>query len=80
MQKNKKIKKLLRDEMRFMTEKFSKNKDDVLTASIKTAELVTNDARYLDADTLLTFMSLPNEIQTAMIIEQALKDGKKVAV
>jgi 5-formyltetrahydrofolate cyclo-ligase len=77
---NRKTKILLRDEMRRITEEFSKNKDDVLTASIKTAHLVTHDQRYLQADTILAFMSLPNEIQTGLIIEQALKDGKKVAV
>ena len=79
-EQNRKIKILLRDEMRRATEEFSKNKDDVLTASIKTAHLVTNDQRYIQADTILAFMSLPNEIQTGLIIEQAIKDGKKVAV
>ncbi|OJF76214.1 MAG: 5-formyltetrahydrofolate cyclo-ligase [Treponema sp. CETP13] len=77
---NRKTKDLLRKEMREMTFSFSQNKDDVLTASIKTANLVTMDERYKKADTILIFMSLPNEIQTELIIENAILDGKKVAI
>ena len=63
-----------RDIRTAMTEQEKKSYDDAI------AEQVRRLWQYEKNDTLLVYVSTPIEVDTHAIIDQALKDGKKVAV
>ncbi len=57
-----------------MTEAKRKSQSD------KIIGLICGSARYKNADTVFTFIGMAEEVNTYPLIEQAWRDGKKVAV
>lgn len=48
--------------------------------SQKIVKFICNSSRYQKADTIFTFVSMEEEVNTYPLIERAWQDGKKVAV
>lgn len=49
-------------------------------AAARAASIVTASDAYRNASLVLAFLSMPGEIETRLVIEAALADGKRVAV
>lgn len=64
----------IRERKRAMTE------EEILSRSEKLKELFVSSQVYRDAKTVYGYLSYNQEVRTQPILEQALQDGKKVAV
>ena len=68
----------LREERLAVREALSEQERAVLDDRITQKLLATSE--YVEATTVLTYVSVSSEVSTRMIIESALRDGKTVAV
>ena len=68
------LRKKILQEMKALSQKQKQAMDRVLT------ERFLNHSFYQEAKTIATYLSFPHEFQTQELIEQALKDGKKVLI
>ena len=68
------LRKQVLQEMKALSQKQKQAMDRVLT------ERFLNHSFYQEAKTIATYLSFPHEFQTQELIEQALKDGKKVLI
>jgi len=68
----------LREERLAAREALSEQERSVLDDRITQKLLATSE--YVEATTVLTYVSVSSEVSTRMIIESALRDGKTVAV
>ena len=68
----------LREERLAARETLSEQERSVLDDRITQKLLATSE--YVEATTVLTYVSVSSEVSTRMIIESALRDGKTVAV
>ena len=56
------------------------NSDEITKYSSLVTERLLKEDCYIEADTVLVFLSINQEIRTEELIRQAWRDGKKVAV
>ena len=68
------LRKKILQEMKALSQKQKQAMDRVLT------ERFLNHSFYQEAKTIATYLSFPHEFQTQELIEQALKDDKKVLI
>ena len=68
------LRKKIREQKRAMTEA------QIVTASQRLAELFLNSEFYRDATTIYGYLPYNQEVRTTPMLEQALRDGKRVAV
>ena len=68
------LRKTIREKNRAMTE------DQIVNASCRLAELFYNTEAYKNANTIYGYLPYNQEVRTVPMLEQALKDGKRVAV
>lgn len=68
------LRKMIREKKRAMTE------DQIITASEKLAQLFSASPYYQQANAVYGYLPYNQEVRTIPILEQALKDGKRVAV
>ena len=68
------LRKKIREQKRAMTEA------QIVSASQRLAELFLNSEFYRDATTIYGYLPYNQEVRTTPMLEQALKDGKRVAV
>ena len=68
------LRKQVLQEMKALSQKQKQAMDRVLT------ERFLNHSFYQEAKTIATYLSFPHEFQTQELIEQALKDGKRVLI
>lgn len=68
------LRKKILQEMKAISQKQKQVMDQALT------ERFLNHPFYQEAKTIATYLSFPHEFQTQELIEQALKDGKKVLI
>ena len=69
-----KLRKQVLQEMKAISQEQKQAMDQALT------ERFLNHPFYQEAKTIATYLSFPHEFQTQELIEQALKDGKKVLI
>ena len=65
---------MIREKKRQMTE------DEIRIRSEKLAALLLETEAYQQAETIYGYLSYNQEVRTLPILEQALRDGKQVAV
>lgn len=65
---------MIREKKQAMTE------DRIVTASLKLGEMFCTHPLYLDAKTIYGYLPYNQEVRTIPMLEQAIKDGKRVAV
>ena len=70
----KQLRSYIRDKKRVMTE------DEIRQASAKLAELFLASDAYKSAKTIYSYLPYNQEVRTVPMLEQALRDGKRVAV
>lgn len=70
----KQLRSYIRDKKRVMTE------DEIRQASAKLAELFLASDAYKSAKTIYGYLPYNQEVRTVPMLEQALRDGKRVAV
>ena len=70
----KELRRQIRDQKRAMTE------EQIVAASERLGELFLNCEQYKAAKTIYGYLPYNQEVRTTPMLEQALKDGKKVAV
>lgn len=70
----------LRREMRGRIKSFCADIQNRKNASAAAGRAFLTSEVYKDAETVLLFVPLPDEVDTSYIIEKALADGKRVAV
>lgn len=68
------LRKKILQEMKALSQEQKQAMDRVLT------ERFLNHSFYQEAKTIATYLSFPHEFQTQGLIDQALKDGKKVLI
>ncbi len=68
------LRKKIREQKRAMTE------EEIIAASQRLAELFLNSELYRNATTIYGYLPYNQEVRTTPMLEQALKDGKRVAV
>lgn len=68
------LRKEIRDLKRAMTE------EEIVARSEKLGRLFADSQAYLEAKTIYGYLPYNQEVRTVPMLEQALKDGKKVAV
>lgn len=68
------LRKEIRDKKRAMTS------EQIESASARLAELFLNSDAYRDAKTIYGYLPYNQEVRTVPILEQAVRDGKQVAV
>lgn len=68
------LRKQIRDLKKVMTE------DQIVSASLRLGELFYNHPLYIQAKTIYGYLPYNQEVRTVAMLEQALRDGKKVAV
>ena len=72
------MKKALRKQVLQELKSLSKEEKEVMDAWL-TEQLLLHPF-YKEAETIATYLSFPHEFQTARLIEEALKDGKKIVI
>ena len=70
----KELRRVIREQKRAMTEQ------QVIEASAKLGELFCNCDAYKNAKTIYGYLPYNQEVRTVPMLEQAMKDGKRVAV
>ena len=70
----KELRRQIREKKRAMTE------EQIVTASQRLGELFCNCEPYKNAKTIYGYLPYNQEVRTVPMLEQALKDGKRVAV
>ncbi len=70
----KELRRTIRDQKRAMTE------EEIASRSQKLGQLFLNSQAYKDAKTIYGYLPYNQEVRTVPMLEQALKDGKAVAV
>ena len=70
----KELRRTIRDRKRAMTQ------EDIELRSQKLGQLLRDSQVYRDADTVYFYLPYNQEVRTVPMVEQALRDGKKVAV
>lgn len=73
-------KNILRKKMRSMLREFCGDKNARNDESEKICDIFLSSDIYKNSQLICAFCSLPNEIETMPIIEQAMRDGKRVAL
>lgn len=68
------LRKKIREQKRAMTE------EQIIAASQRLGELFLNSELYRNADTIYGYLPYNQEVRTTPMLEQALRDGKRVAV
>lgn len=68
------LRRMIREQKRAMTEAEIENR------SAQLGELFAQSKLYLEAETIYGYLPYNQEVRTVPMLEQALKDGKKVAV
>lgn len=70
----KELRRIIREKKRAMTEK------EIVSASEKLGELFRNCDAYQKAKTIYGYLPYNQEVRTVPMLEQAMRDGKRVAV
>ena len=70
----KELRRQIREKKRAMTE------DQIVTASARLGELFLNCPEYKSAKTIYGYLPYNQEVRTVPMLEQAMRDGKRVAV
>ena len=70
----KELRRQIREQKRAMTE------EQIVAASARLGELFLNCQQYKDAQTIYGYLPYNQEVRTVPMLEQAMKDGKRVAV
>ena len=70
----KELRAIIRGKKRAMTE------DQICSASSRLCELFLNHPMYLNAKTIYGYLPYNQEVRTVPLLEQALRDGKRIAV
>jgi len=70
----KELRRQIREQKRAMTE------EQIVTASQRLSELFLNCPQYKSAKTIYGYLPYNQEVRTVPMLEQAMKDGKRVAV
>ena len=70
----KELRRQIREQKRAMTE------NEIVTASQRLGELFLNCRQYQEAKTIYGYLPYNQEVRTVPMLEQAMKDGKRVAV
>lgn len=70
----KELRRQIREQKRAMTE------EQIVAASIRLGELFLNCSQYQAAKTIYGYLPYNQEVRTVPMLEQAMKDGKRVAV
>ena len=70
----KELRRQIREQKRAMTEA------EIVSASERLGELFLNCAQYREAKTIYGYLPYNQEVRTVPMLEQAMKDGKRVAV
>ena len=70
----KELRRQIREQKRAMTE------NEIVAASQRLGELFLNCRQYQEAKTIYGYLPYNQEVRTVPMLEQALRDGKKVAV
>lgn len=73
-------KNILRKKMRSMLREFCSDKNARDDESKKICDIFLSSDIYKNSHLICAFCSLPNEIETMLVIEQAIHDGKRVAL
>lgn len=68
------LRRAIRDQKRAMTE------EDIVARSTRLGELFAQTQAYREAKTIYGYLPYNQEVRTVPMLEQALQDGKKVAV
>lgn len=68
------LRRQIREQKRAMTE------EEILSRSLRLKELFLASAYYQEAKTVYGYMPYNQEVRTIPILEQALRDGKRIAV
>lgn len=68
------LRKKIRQQKRAMTE------EQIVTASQRLGEMFLNSKLYQNANTIYGYLPYNQEVRTTPMLEQALRDGKRVAV
>ena len=68
------LRRMIREKKRAMTE------EEIVESSCRLAELFVATQQYQSAKTLYGYMPYNQEVRTVPILEQALRDGKRIAV
>ena len=68
------LRRQIREKKRAMTE------EEIADRSAKLGEQFLKSQAYLDADTIYGYLPYNQEVRTTAMLEQAIRDGKKVAV
>ncbi len=74
------LKKELRKDMRGKIKKKFLFAEQINSAAKKATELFLDSDMYIHCEYLFTFVSMKNEIDTSLLIEQAVKDNKKIVL
>ena len=70
----KELRRQIREKKRAMTE------DQIVSASARLGELFLNCPQYKEARTIYGYLPYNQEVRTVPMLEQAMRDGKRVAV
>ena len=70
----KELRRMIREKKRAMTE------DQIISASQRLEELFLNHPLYQNANTVYGYLPYNQEVRTVPMLEQALRDGKRIAV
>ena len=70
----KELRRQIREQKRAMSE------EEIVAASERLGELFLNCPQYKDAKTIYGYLPYNQEVRTVPMLEQAMKDGKRVAV
>ena len=70
----KELRKKIREQKRAMSE------EQIVSASARLGELFLNCPQYKEAKTIYGYLPYNQEVRTVPMLEQAMKDGKRVAV
>lgn len=70
----KELRRQIREQKRAMTE------EQITAASVRLGELFLNCPQYKNAKTIYGYLPYNQEVRTVPMLEQAMKDGKRVAV
>lgn len=70
----KELRKKIREQKRAMSE------EQIVSASARLGELFLNCSQYKEAKTIYGYLPYNQEVRTVPMLEQAMKDGKRVAV
>lgn len=73
-------KNILRKKMRSMLRDFCSDKNARDDESKKICDIFLSSDIYKNSQLICAFCSLPNEIETMLVIEQSIHDGKRVAL